>query len=175
MTSQNDGEQAFAEYFAARQDSVRRTAYLLCGEWHWADDLTQAAFIRLASAWHTVRDRGALDSFVRTCLMRSYLSDTRRVWRRRERVYADPPDTPVPHDTAEEAGLRMVLQSALGRLSPRQRATLVCRFYHGLDVEQTASALGCSTGTVKSQTARGVATLRDVLGDHIAQRVETSA
>jgi RNA polymerase sigma-70 factor (sigma-E family) len=175
MTSPNDDEKAFAEYFAARQDSVRRTAYLLCGDWHWADDLTQAAFIRLASAWHTVRDRGALDGFVRTCLLRSYLAESQRVWRRRERTYADPPDTAMLHDTTEETGLRMVFQTALGRLSPRQRATLVCRFYQGLDVEQTATALGCSTGTVKSQTARGVAALRDVLGDQLTQVMEASA
>src|SRR3712207_3988928 len=100
MSRSDDGEQAFAAYFTARRDTVRRTAYLLCGDWHWADDLTQAAFIRLAGAWHTVRDRGALDAFVRTCLRRSYLAETRRVWRRRERAFAEPPDTVAVPDAS---------------------------------------------------------------------------
>ena len=67
----------FVEYFAARRDTVRRTAFLLCGDWHWADDLTQATFIRLAGAWDRVRDPAALDAFTRTCLVRVYLSESR--------------------------------------------------------------------------------------------------
>lgn len=88
----------FREYFVARHDTVRRTAYMLCGDWHWADDLTQSAFRRLAVSWRTVNDRQALDAFVRTCLMRAYFSDLRRVWRRRERSVASPPDVAVTSD-----------------------------------------------------------------------------
>jgi RNA polymerase sigma-70 factor (sigma-E family) len=137
----------FEEYFAARRDAVRRTAYLLCGDWYWADDLTQTAFLRLAASWHRVRDPMALDAFVRTCLVRAYLADTRRVWRRRERTRAELPDVAGADDDAENTTHRMVFAAALRRLGPRQRAVLVCRYYQGLDVAATAEALGCSVGT----------------------------
>src|SRR5262245_4373071 len=75
-----ENRREFGAYFVARRDVVRRTAYLLCGDWHWAEDLTQVAFVRLAAAWGRVRDPVALDAFVRTCLVRTYLAETRRVW-----------------------------------------------------------------------------------------------
>jgi RNA polymerase sigma-70 factor (sigma-E family) len=162
----------FTRYFVARRDPVRRTAYLLCGDWYWADDLTQVAFVRLAAAWDRVRDPGAMDAFVRTCLLRAYISETRRVWRRREQTYDQAPEHGVD-DIGPLAG-RLDLMEALRGVPPRQRATLVCRFYQGLDVEETAAALGCSAGTVKSQTARGLATLRRLLGETTVVKEVTS-
>ncbi|GAA1039853.1 SigE family RNA polymerase sigma factor [Virgisporangium ochraceum] len=153
----------FREYFVARRDTVRRTAYMLCGDWHWADDLTQSAFMRLAVNWRKVRDRQALDAFVRTCLMRAYFSDLRKVWRRRERSVADPPDLAVAGEGTDD---RAAFLSALRRLPPRQRAVLVCRYYQDLDVAATAQTLGCSPGTVRSQAARGLAKLRDLLAEN---------
>jgi RNA polymerase sigma-70 factor (sigma-E family) len=155
----------FNEYFAARRDAVRRTAYLLCGDWHWADDLTQAAFMRLAVGWTRVRDHGALDAFVRTCLLRAYLSETRRAWRRRELSLAEVPDTRAGPDAAERSAARAAFTTALGRLPPRQRAVLVCRYYQDLSVAATAEALRCSQGAVKSHTARGLARMKELLGD----------
>ncbi len=170
MPSDAHGDQRqFSEYFAARRDAVRRTAYLLCGDWHWADDLTQAAFMRLAVNWRKVRDHGTLDAFVRTCLMRVYLSERRRAWRRRELSHADVPDTYGGPDTTEQAAARSVFTAALGRLPPRQRAVLVCRYYHDLDVAATAEAVGCSEGAVKSHTARGLARLKELLGGDLTQ------
>jgi RNA polymerase sigma-70 factor (sigma-E family) len=171
-SDEDEDRRQFSEYFAARHDVVRRTAYLMCGDWYWADDLAQAAFIRLAAGWHKVRDRGALDAFVRTCLVRAYLAETRRVWRRRERTFADLPEpagigAAAADDDAEVATRRLVFVRALGELPPRQRVTLICRYYQGLDVAETAAALNCSEGTVKSQTARGLAALRRVLGDAV--------
>ena len=87
-------EAEFSTYFAAGFDRTRRTAYLLCGDWHRADDLAQLAFVRLASSWHRLRDKGAIDAYVRTCLMRAFLSDQRRAWRRREAATADLPEPP---------------------------------------------------------------------------------
>ena len=159
------GRRQFGEYFAARHILVRRTAYLLCGDWYWAEDLTQATFIKLARGWQRVRDQQALDAYVRTCLLRTYLAETRRIWRRVERSYADLPDVPDDGDSAETSTSRMVFAAALMRLPPRQRATLVCRYFQGMDVAETAAALGCSAGTVKSQTAKGLAALRLALGD----------
>ncbi|MEU2615074.1 SigE family RNA polymerase sigma factor [Micromonospora sp. NPDC007271] len=165
-SDEDENRRQFSEYFAARREVVRRTAYLMCGDWHWADDLAQAAFIRLAASWHRIRDPQALDAFVRTCLVRAYLSETRRVWRRRERAVAEPPEL-AGDDSIEAANRRMVFVHALRQVPPRQRVTLICRFYQGLDVAETAAALGCSEGTVKSQTARGLDTLRRVLGDAV--------
>jgi RNA polymerase sigma factor (sigma-70 family) len=144
MTSNDDEERRqFGEYFLARRDAVRRTAYLLCGDWHWADDLTQVAFTRLAAGWRRVRDRGALDGFVHTCLVRAYFSDLRRVWRRRERSVAVLPETAVAYDGAEDATRRVVFAAAMRRLPPRQRAVLVCRYYEGLDVAATGVTFSC--------------------------------
>jgi RNA polymerase sigma-70 factor (sigma-E family) len=162
---EDEARRQFAEYFTVRYDVVRRTAYLLCGDWHWADDLAQIAFVRLAAAWHSVRDRQSLDAFVRTCLIRAYLSESRRVFKHRERSVAELPDPAGGEDTAETATRRLVFARALDLLPARQRATLICRYYQGLDITETAAAMGCSEGTVKSQTARGLTTLRRVLGD----------
>ncbi|PZF91694.1 SigE family RNA polymerase sigma factor [Micromonospora deserti] len=171
-SDEDEDRRQFTEYFAARREKVRRTAYLICGDWHWADDLTQAAFIRLATAWRRIRDPQALDAFVRTCLVRAYLAETRRVWRRRERTVAELPELAGVDDAAESVARRLLFERALGQVPPRQRVTLVCRFYQGLDVAETAAVLGCSEGTVKSQTARGLAALRRVLGDAIEPPAE---
>jgi RNA polymerase sigma-70 factor (sigma-E family) len=163
MTNQDD----FAEYFAARQVTLRRTAYLLCGDWHWAEDLTQTAFISLAAGWHRLRDPGAMDAYTRTCLLRAYLRECRRAFRRRERVADQVPEPRArPHgqdDRADAVASRIVFADALRQLPPRQRATLVCRYYQELDVAATAAAMRCSEGTVKSQTARGLDALRKAL------------
>jgi RNA polymerase sigma factor (sigma-70 family) len=114
-----------------------------------------------------VRDRQALDAFVHTCLVRAYLAEIRRVWRHRERPFAELPDSAASGNDAEAATRRLVFTRALGQLPPRQRVTLICRYYQGLDVAETAAALNCSEGTVKSQTARGLVALRRTLGDAV--------
>jgi len=158
-------EQEFAEYFVARRDAVRRTAYLLCGDWHRADDLAQTAFVALHRRWRKVRDRGALDAYVRRTLVRAVIDESRRPWRR-ERFVDEVPETPAEDaDVGESVAIRQALIPALRRVPPRQRAVLVLRFLDGLDVAATANALGCTEGTVKSQTARGLETLRAELGD----------
>jgi RNA polymerase sigma-70 factor (sigma-E family) len=169
MTERRDESQApqeqFAAYFAARFHTARRRAYLLCGDWHRADDVAQNAFVRLASSWHRVRDSAALDAYLRTCLVRSFLSDQRRGWWRREAPTAELPERPSDVDSAEQVTTRITVIRALATVPPKQRAVLVCRFYDGLDVETTARVLGCSVGTVKSQTARGLVALRTALGE----------
>lgn len=102
---------------------------------------------------------------MRTCLARAYFADLRRVWRRRERSTADVPDSAGLDDSAESVARRMVFTTALRRLPPRQRAVLVYRYFQELDVTATAEALRCSEGTIKSQTARGLANLRELLGE----------
>jgi RNA polymerase sigma-70 factor (sigma-E family) len=158
-------EQEFAEYFVARRDAVRRSAYLLCGDWHRADDFAQTAFVSLHRRWHKIRDRGALDAYVRRTLVRAVIDESRRPWRR-ERFTDEVPDTPgAEPEVGDTVATRSALLGALAKVPPRQRAVLVLRFLEGLDVSGVAEALGCTEGTVKSQTARGLATLRAELGD----------
>lgn len=158
-------EQEFAEYFAARREAVRRTAYLLCGDWHRADDLAQTAFVALHRHWRKVRDKQALDAYVRRSLVRAVIDESRRPWRR-ERFVDEVPETPSGHgEVGESVATREALLGGLRRVPPRQRAVLVLRFLEGLDVAACAQVLGCTEGTVKSQTARGLAALREVLGD----------
>ena len=157
-------EQAFAEYFRARRDVVRRTAYLLCGDWHRADDHAQAAFVALHRHWQRIRDPHALDAWVRRTLVRAVVDESRRPWRR-ERFVERLPDT--ASSSAPDVATRTALVDALRSVPPRQRAVLVLRYLEGLDVAGTAAALGCSPGTVKSQTAHGLAALRAVLGDSL--------
>jgi RNA polymerase sigma-70 factor (sigma-E family) len=168
-TQDSGWREEFTAFFAARHQHARRTAYLLCGDWHWADDLAQVAFVRLAAAWDRVREPAALDAFLRTCLVRAYLAEAGRAWRRREASVADLPDA-APRSGRDESGEAVdqtVFMAALRRVPPRQRATLVCRFYQGLDVAETAAVLRCSVGAVKSQTSRGLTALRAVLGKSI--------
>jgi RNA polymerase sigma-70 factor (sigma-E family) len=157
-------EEDFAEYFVARRDAVRRSAYLLCGDWHRADDLAQTAFVALHRRWRKIRDRGALDAYVRRTLVRAVIDESRRPWRR-ERYVEEMPEVAQPGRVDTAVANRAALLDGLRRVPPRQRAVLVLRFLEGLDVSATAEALKCSEGTVKSQTARGLTALREALGD----------
>jgi RNA polymerase sigma-70 factor (sigma-E family) len=161
-------EQEFRDYFVARRDAVRRSAYLLCGDWHRADDFAQTAFVAVHRRWRKIRDRQALDAYVRRCLVRAVIDESRRPWRR-EKFTDALPDAPAAEpgepDVATRVATRQALLGALAKVPPRQRAVLVLRFLEGLDVAGTAAALGCTEGTVKSQTARGLTALRTELGD----------
>ncbi|MGH3937847.1 MAG: SigE family RNA polymerase sigma factor [Pseudonocardiaceae bacterium] len=161
-------EQEFTTYFAARHEAVRRTAYLICGDWHRADDLAQTAFVTLHRRWRKIRNRGALDAYLRRTLLRAAIDESRRPWRR-ERFVGELPErcaSQTQRDTIGDAvTIRSTLVGGLQQVPPRQRAVLVLRFLEGQSVADVASALGCTEGTVKSQTARGLATLRVVLGE----------
>jgi RNA polymerase sigma-70 factor (sigma-E family) len=155
-----DRDAAFAEYFAARSDTMRGTAYLLCGDWHRAEDLVQTAFTKLYLAWNRVSRHEVLDAYVRQTLVRTFLDERRRGWWRRERSTDVPADRSLPPDAPEN---RLVLLEALAAVPPRQRAVLILRYWEDLSVEATAAILGCSPGTVKSQAAKGLNHLRNLL------------
>ncbi|GAA3864662.1 SigE family RNA polymerase sigma factor [Saccharothrix violaceirubra] len=157
----SDRDAAFAEYFAARSEAMRGTAYLLCGDWHRAEDLVQATFTKLFVAWRRIQRHEALDAYTRRTLVRTFVSELRRGWFRKERVS----DSPVDSATAGAGSTedRIVLLAALAKVPPRQRAVLVLRYWEDLSVEETARAMGCSEGTVKSQAARGLQTLRGLV------------
>lgn len=163
--ARGDDADGFEAYFRARRDAVRRTAYLLCGDWHRADDHAQSAFVALHRHWRRIRDRDALDGWMRRTLVRSVIDESRRPWRR-ERSTEVVEAGSVGSDS-DEVATRHVLVDGLRSVPPRQRAVLVLRYLEGLDVAATAAALGCSEGTVKSQTSHGLAALRAVLGDSL--------
>jgi RNA polymerase sigma-70 factor (sigma-E family) len=152
---------AYREYVGGRLDQLRRTAYLLCGDWHMADDLVSTALVKLYRHWHRVSTVDNLDAYLRRVLLRAWLDERRRPWRR-EHTYAQLPDVPDPADPSRVAD-RIAVLGLLAELTPRRRAVLVLRYFCDLSVEETAELLGCSTGTVKSQTARALTALRGKL------------
>ena len=153
-------EAAFRDLYLARRGSLRKTAHLLCGDWHQAEDLVQSAFVKLYVAWGRIRRVEDMGGYLRQTLVNLYIDETRRR-RHRDTVMAEPP-TVRQVDPAEPSD-RVELIAALRGVPRRQRACLVLRFYEDLSVAQTAALLGCSEGTFKSQTARGLDALRDVL------------
>ncbi|WP_243725466.1 SigE family RNA polymerase sigma factor [Actinomadura rubrisoli] len=157
-------EREYVEYVTGALPGLRRIAHLLCRDPHRADDIVQTALTRLYVHWKRARAADDLDRYVRAILMRSFLNERRLAWAR-VRLTGAPSDTPeraaAPGTDVET---QAVLRAALERVPPRQRAVLVLRFLCDLPVAEVARTLGCSEGTVKSQTAHGLARLRDLLG-----------
>jgi RNA polymerase sigma-70 factor (sigma-E family) len=168
MSAADEG--AFRAYAVTRRPALRRTAFLLCGDWHQADDLVQATMVKLYVAWPRIRSSEPPDGYTHRILVRCYLDERRRPWRRESPVEMVA-DIGAPVNPTDEL---LDLRAALGQLPRRQRATLLMRFWLDASVAQTADALGCSEGTVKSQTARAVTTLRGLLGDYTLVTEELS-
>lgn len=151
-------ENAYREYVTARMEVMRRTAYLLCRDWHTADDLVSITIAKLYRHWARVGQLSTIDAYFRKALLRTWLDEKRRPWNRREQVTEELPELPTAAEFAVVS--RAQLLDLLDGLPPRRRAAVVLRLYLDLSVEETAEILGCSVGTVKSQTARGLDTLR---------------
>jgi RNA polymerase sigma-70 factor (sigma-E family) len=164
-------EEAFRAFAYSYRATLRRTGYLLCGDWHQADDLVQTALVKLYVAWKRVRNDSSPEAYVRRILTRCYLDERRRPWRR-ESPRETLPDLPAGAGVGTDELLDV--RAALDHLPPRQRATIVLRFWTDASVAETAETLGCSEGTVKSQTARAITTLRDLLKDPVLISEESS-
>jgi RNA polymerase sigma-70 factor (sigma-E family) len=153
----------FREFTRTRASQLHQCAYLLCGDWHLAHDLVQDTLVKAYQHWPRVRSAENPDAYVRRIL----LNEVRGRWRRRERSVPVPRFTdgiePVTHDTTDEIARRAGLMQALVALPLRQRATVVIRYLEGMSERETAAVLGCSEGTVKSQSARALGTLRKYL------------
>ncbi|MGW4897864.1 SigE family RNA polymerase sigma factor [Kitasatospora sp. NPDC004240] len=150
----------FTEYVASRGGWLRKVAYLLCGDWHRADDLVQESVTKLYVNWPRMDRVDNLDGYARKVLVNTFLAEQRTPWwRRRARAEVEPDVASASVDLDVSLDLRQ----ALAALPPRQRATVVLRYYCDLTVEQAAEALGCSSGNVKSQTSRGLDALRNTL------------
>ncbi|MGK5683395.1 SigE family RNA polymerase sigma factor [Actinoplanes sp. URMC 104] len=137
---------------------MRAPAYVTCGDWQAAEDAVAGALARLYLRWNRVTSP---DAYARTMVVRAAIGEKRRPWRRERSAGDALPDVPRP-DESGQVDERLRLRAALSQVPPRQRAVLVLRFLEGLSVEETAEVLGCRTGTVKSQTARGLNALRAV-------------
>lgn len=158
----------FGRFVAERRPYLFRAAWLLCGDPHRAEDLVQDALTKLYLAWPRVSRLNNVDGYVRRVLVNGHIDETRRPWRR-ERLVAEAPDV-LAH--IEESEPLDELWVALRALPTGQRKVVVLRHYWGLSVEETASDLNVSTGTVKSQTSAALAALRGLLVPMLAVRTE---
>lgn len=155
-------EPEYVEFITAAMPRLYRQAYLLTGDRHHADDVTQQACTDLYVYWNRARKAENLAAYSRKVLVKAFLNSKRRAWSRRVQLTDRLPEhgstLPVHSEHTE-------LQEALRQLPPRQRAVLVLRFLYDLPVAEVARLLGCRAGTVKSQTSHGLAALRRLLGD----------
>ena len=153
------GPPDFAGFVEARWPALVRYAYALTGDRGHAEDVVQQALERCWRRWRTIRADGC-EAYVRTVVARLVVS------RRRVRRVAETPledaDRPVTADPEESLALRDVLWRALAGLPPRMRAVVVLRYVEDLPEAEVARTLGCSVGSVKSQSSRGVARLREI-------------
>jgi RNA polymerase sigma-70 factor (sigma-E family) len=154
-----EDEDGFRDFVRVRLASLRTLAYVTCGDWHTAEDAVANALARLYPRWARLERP---DLYAQTMVYRAAIDETRRSWRR-ERSSSDAfPDVAQP-DPTDATGERLRVRSALMAVPPKQRAVLYLRYYLGLGVEEAAEVLNCHAGTVKSQTARGLARLRELL------------
>lgn len=164
-SARDDG---FTAYVVQRRAQLHRTAYLLCGDAHRAEDIVQNALAKLYVAWPRASRADSVDAYVRRVVVNSHLDETRRPWRHERPVVDDRLDG--PRETGASVEDSDALWTALRGLPPGQRRVVVLRHYWGLSVEETAADLGISPGTVKSQTSEALARLRGVLQSQGEQR-----
>lgn len=160
-------DESFVEFVAARGDALLRTAALMCGARQDAEDILQTALEKAYRHWGRLETGSDPEPYVRRILVNLVISRSRRWKVLREINMARLPETPAasPNHAVE---LRGTLMEELRKLGPRQRAVLVLRFWEDLSEAETAQALGCSVGTVKSQASRGLARLRERLDKNLA-------
>lgn len=165
-----DGD-GFQEFVRARLTALSRVAYLLAGDHDAAEELVQSTLTKVALRWRQVREAADPDAYVRRILYNERVSAWRRRGRGAEVVTDSPPERPSTVDEAEAVTRRVMLRRALTRLTARQRATIVLRFFEDLSVEAAAEVLGCSPNAVKSQTHHALGRLR-ALAPELAELLE---
>lgn len=152
-----DSEAAFVTYVAARRRALLKSAWLLTGDWHLAEDLVQTALAKAYLKWRRMDEP---DAYVRRVLMTTYITWWRRRW------HGEQPTAELPEHARPGADLdlRQQVYASLRTLPRRQRAVVVLRYFEDRTEAETAAVLGCSVGTVKSQHSRAMAKLRDCAG-----------
>jgi RNA polymerase sigma-70 factor (sigma-E family) len=154
-----ENEEQFRAYCDARLPALLRFGFVLTGDREDAQDLVQTALARTFAAWARVVRRDDPEAYIRRAMINT-LSNSRRRGRWRESLVAEVPDRGVNESLPSAVDARLVLVGLLRTLPPRQRATVVLRYCEDRSKADVAALLGCSTGTVKSQTAKGLAKLR---------------
>lgn len=157
----SDRDTEFTDYATARTPWLRKVAFLLCQDWHRADDLVQTSLTRLYVHWHRASRVDNIDGYARTVLVNVYLAEQRTAWWKRVTLHRESDDMAVLEFDLDVA---VDLRTALAALPPRQRAAIVLRYYCDMSVDEVASVLRCAPGTVKSHTSRGLDTMRHALG-----------
>lgn len=163
----------FEAWVHARGGALARTAYLLTGDVHLAEDLVQDTLARVAQHWRRLDRQDAADAYARRVMHNLAIDRWRRRSVRPPEVLTDSHDEIGHHGADVER--RLLLRDALARLTPKQRAVLSLRFYEDLTEVQTAAVLGCSTSTVKSQTRAALDRLRALAPDLLADLTEEVA
>jgi RNA polymerase sigma-70 factor (sigma-E family) len=158
------GDTEFTEFVIGSHRRLVQLAYLLCGDWHRAEDTVQAAFVRMYVVWPRIRSTAGLELYARKTILSTVRDEARRPWRR-ERVVRRLPEL-LMKDRSREVDERLLLVAALRTIPARQRAAVVLRYFVDLSVEETAEVLGCSPGTVKSQTSRAITALRRTFAEN---------
>ena len=153
-------DEEFTEFAAATAERLRTTAFMLCRDWHLAQDLTQTALTRLYLGWRQARQAENLTAYAQKILLRTYLDHRRR-------RSSSETATGLVHDSGyrHHPDLRLTMLDALGRLSPRDRAIVILRYFEDYSVEQVADVLDVPVSVVKTQTRRSLARLREVLAE----------
>jgi RNA polymerase sigma-70 factor (sigma-E family) len=152
-------EEEFRRFVAARMDMLRGLAYLTCGDWQVAEDAVANSLAKLYVRWGKV---SSPERYASRMVVRAVVDETRRPWRREWSASHALPEVIAP-DVSDRVNEAMRVRHALRQVPAGQRAVLVLRFYADFSVEETAEVLGRSPGTITSQTARGLATLRRLL------------
>lgn len=162
-------DSSFEEFVAARSTALWRSAYLLTGDAHRAEDLLQTALVKTWRRWGGLERRESAESYVRRAMATTYTDWWRRRWRG-EVPTGDLPEQAETVDATARADVRRDVLVALAGLTRGQRAVIVLRYFDDLTEQQTADALGVSVGTVKSQASRAIAALRSspALSDRLA-------
>jgi RNA polymerase sigma-70 factor (sigma-E family) len=149
----------FDAFARARSRPLLQASWLLTGDWQLAEDLLQTSLVKVYLAWGRIRREGNAEAYARRVLVTTWLTGRRRRWHR-EVATGTVPDVAGSLDDFAAVDLRSAVVQALAALPRRQRAVVVLRYYCDLSERDTAEALGCSEGTVKSQAAKGLAALR---------------
>ncbi|MGK5555176.1 SigE family RNA polymerase sigma factor [Actinomadura kijaniata] len=160
----------FSRYVTAIRSHLRHRAFLLCRDWHEADDLVQRTLIKIFLRWETLDRRDELSAYARTVMVRTFINHRATPGRSREFLTDQLPE-PEPRPGGQEQVVdRILLLDKLAELGPRQRAVIVLRYWENLTVKETAEALSCSPATVRSQTFRALTNLRALLRHDLGPR-----
>jgi RNA polymerase sigma-70 factor (sigma-E family) len=165
VTRSYDAE--FAAFATAAIPGLSQSAYLMCGDWHRAEDAVQEALIKVYRAWPRVERRESLLAYTRRATLRLLIDGSRRPWRRETSTDVLPQR--LVADGTGGIDDRDEILRALATLTPKRRACIVLRYFADLSVAEAAEALGCAEGTVKRQTSDAIRDLRDVLDIELSE------